>query len=69
MFDTVLGRYAAESELVEVTTTNMGSLFQLTYQLRMREPGLEKAMIDELRCLNGNLKISLGMTPQVRETL
>ena len=38
VFDTVLGRYAAESELVEVTTTNMGSLFQLTYQLRMREP-------------------------------
>ena len=69
VFDAVLGRYAAELELVEVTTTNMGSLFQLTYQLRMREPGLEKAMIDELRCLNGNLKISLGMTPQVRETL
>ncbi len=69
VFDTVLGRYAAESELVEVTTTNMGSLFQLTYQLRMREPELEKAMIDELRCLNGNLKISLGMTPQARETL
>ena len=47
----------------------MGSLFQLTYQLRLRERGLEKAMIDELRCLNGNLKISLGMTPQGRETL
>ena len=69
VFDEVLDRYAAESELTEVTTTNMGSLFQLTYQLRMRERGLEKAMIDELRCLNGNLKISLGMTPQGRETL
>ena len=69
IFDEVLGRYAVEAELTEVTTTNMGSLFQLTYQLRMREPGLEKAMIDELRCLNGNLKISLGMTPQARETL
>lgn len=56
-------------KLTEVTTTNMGSLFQLTYQLRLRERGLEKAMIDELRCLNGNLKISLGMTPQGRETL
>lgn len=69
VFDAVLGRYAAESELVEVTTTNMGSLFQLTYVLRLREPGLEKAMIDELRCLNGNLKISLGLVPQARETL
>ena len=69
VFDEVLNRYASESELTEVTTTNMGSLFQLTYQLRLRERGLEKAMIDELRCLNGNLKISLGMTPQGRETL
>lgn len=69
VFDRVFDRYATESELTEVTTTNMGSLFQLTYQLRMREPGLEKAMIDELRCLNGNLKISLGMTPAGRETL
>ena len=69
VFDDVLARYTDEHELVEVQTTNMGSLFRLTYQLRLRERGLEKAMIDELRCLNGNLKISLGMTPQGRETL
>ena len=31
--------------------------------------GLEKKMIDELRCLNGNLKISLGMTPRAKEVL
>lgn len=69
IFDGVLARYASEAELTEVTTTNMGSLFQLTYALRLREPGLEKALIDELRCLNGNLKISLGVMPQGRETL
>lgn len=69
VFDAVLQRYAAEVELTEVTTTNMGSLFQLTYQLRLRAPGVEKALIDELRCLNGNLKITLGMVPQGRETL
>lgn len=69
VFDEVLGRYTAQTELAEVTTTNMGSLFKLTYRIRLKEPGIEKAMIDELRCLNGNLKISLGMTPQQRETL
>ena len=69
VFDAVLQRYAAEVELTEVTTTNMGSRFQLTYQLRLRAPGVEKALIDELRCLNGNLKITLGMVPQGRETL
>ena len=44
-------------------------MFLLEYTLRMREPGREKALIDELRCLNGNLKITLGRTPQARETL
>lgn len=69
VFDDVLSRYAADYELTEVQTTNMGSLFQLEYAVRLREAGREKALIDELRCLNGNLKISLGRTPQARESL
>ena len=69
VFDEVLGRYAATYELTEVTTTNMGSLFQLSYLMCLRQPHQEKAMIDELRCLNGNLKISLGLPPQGRDTL
>ena len=37
----------------------MGSMFRLTYDIVM-QPGLpEKNMLDELRCLNGNLEISL----------
>ena len=35
----------------------------------MKEAGLEKSMIDELRCLNGNLKISLGLPQIKREVL
>lgn len=69
MFDETLSRYAAEYELTEVSTTNMGSLFQVQYEIRMREAGCEKALIDELRCLNGNLKITLGRKPQTRESL
>lgn len=69
IFDEVLKRYTSEVELTEVTTTNMGSLFQLTYHLRLCKPGIEKALIDELRCLNGNLKISLGVKAQERTTL
>ena len=69
VFDEVLSRYTAESELVEVRTTNMGSLFQLEYAIRLKEPGCEKQMIDELRCLNGNLKISCGRLSLGRETL
>ncbi len=60
VFDGVLSKYTSKYELTEVQTTNMGSLFKLEYALTMRSAGTEKAMIDELRCLNGNLKISLG---------
>ena len=56
-------------KLMNVQTTNMGSLFQLEYMLRLKEQGLEKALIDELRCLNGNLKISLGYAPKTQEVL
>ena len=69
VFDEVVGRYASHSELVEVRTVDMGSLFQLEYVLQMREAGTEKRMIDELRCLNGNLKISLGHAAKSKEAL
>ena len=64
-FDEVLDTYTANYELSNVQTTNMGSLYQLDYHVTMKGEGLEKRMIDELRCLNGNLKISVG-TPRVK---
>lgn len=64
-FDGVLGNYTSTYELQNVSTSNMGSLYQLEYTVSMKEAGLEKRMIDELRCLNGNLKIVLG-SPQVK---
>ena len=69
MFDDILGRFTSSHELVEIRTTNMGSLYQLEYEIRMREPGLEKRMIDEMRTMNGNLKITLGRAPMAKEVL
>ena len=63
------GRYASSFELTSVETTNMGSLYQLEYALSLREAGNEKALIDEVRCLNGNLKVVLGLVPANREVL
>lgn len=59
VFDDLLREYAAEWELVQVKTTNMGSLFRLTYHLTLRSAGREKELIDKLRCRNGNLEINL----------
>lgn len=69
MFDEALSRFTDEHELIEVQTTNMGSLFLLEYAVRLKEPGLEKRMIDELRCFNGNLKITCGRSAASRDVL
>ena len=69
MFDDVLGRYTSEHELTEVRTTNMGSLYQLEYHVRLAQAGTEKRLMDEVRCLNGNLKVSLGNAQVTREVL
>ena len=69
IFDDVLDRFAAEHELTEVQTTNMGSLFMLEYAIRLKEPGLEKRLIDDLRCLNGNLKITCGRAAAAKDVL
>lgn len=60
VFDQVLRHYTADHTLTRVKTTNMGSLFRLTYDLTLREDVSEKELIDQLRCRNGNLEIMLS---------
>lgn len=61
VFDDLLEKYTSEAKLTDVKTTNLGSLNRLTYELVLRKPGTEKQFIDELRCRNGNLEISMSM--------
>lgn len=60
VFEEVLSAYTTSCELVRVKTTNMGSMFRLTYDLTLRDAALEKEMIDKLRCRNGNLEITVS---------
>ena len=60
VFEEVLDEYTAAWELVRVKTTNMGSMFRLTYDLTLRDAAREKEMIDQLRCRNGNLEITVS---------
>jgi hypothetical protein len=59
-FDDLFDRYTTSHELVRVKTTNMGSMFRLTYNLTLRNSKDEKAFIDEIRCRNGNLEIMVS---------
>lgn len=60
VFDPILREYAQSSTLENVRTTNMGSLFRLTYRLSLKNGANEKDLIDELRCRNGNLEIHIA---------
>ncbi len=59
IFDDIFEDYTASHELAAVRTTNMGSLFRLTYLVTLRDVSSEKEMIDKIRCRNGNLEIAV----------
>ncbi len=60
VFEPILKDYTTECELTQVKTTNMGSLYRLTYDLTMQDVTREKELIDKLRCRNGNLEITIS---------
>ena len=60
VFETILSEYTTSYELVRVKTTNLGSLFRLTYNVVLKDSAKEKNLIDELRCRNGNLEITVS---------
>lgn len=69
VFEPVLDEYTRQYSLTQVKTTNMGSLFKLTYDVTMKDAALEKKFIDQLRLRNGNLEIALGHQDNAVATL
>ena len=60
LFDDLFEKYTTSHELVRVKTTNMGTLYELTYDINLRGGDVSKEFMDELRCRNGNLNIICG---------
>ena len=60
IFDDLFEKYTVTHELVKVRTTNVGTLYELTYDIRLKSDQVSKEFIDEIRCRNGNLNIICG---------
>jgi len=60
LFDDLFKKYTSSWELVRVRTTNMGTLYELCYDVVLKDETKTKAFMDEIRCRNGNLNITLG---------
>ena len=69
VFDDVFSQYTTQVELKKVKTTNLGSMFELQYDLTLRDPEQEKPFLDAIRTRNGNLNIMLSRTPGNNEEL
>lgn len=60
VFDEILHSFTTEYDLIRVKTTNMGSMYRLTYNITLQKDADVKQLIDQLRCRNGNLEISVA---------
>ena len=69
LFDDLLQQYATSYTLEKVRTTNMGSLFELSYTVRLKGDMPPKAFLDALRCRNAHQNSAVSRPHTVKEEL
>lgn len=65
--DDVFDEYTKKYRLTSTRTTNMGSLYKLTYKIELKNKDNMQKFIDSLRCRNGNLEIMITEAPDTEE--
>lgn len=61
LFDDILDQYTDSWKMKRVKTSDFGTLFDVVYNVHMKSSADQKKFIDELRCRNGNLTVSLTL--------
>lgn len=69
VFEDIFRTYTTKCDLEKVKTTNLGSMYELSYHIKLKDCKKEKEMLDELRCRNGNLTIICGRRSTIPEEL
>lgn len=59
-FDDTLKKYTNDFKLVKVKSVDFGALFELTFSVDLKDDGQIRMLLDDLRAMNGNLKIMLS---------
>ena len=60
VFADTFKKYTTKTNLVKMKTMNMGSLYKLTYDVKLKHGVKEKEFLDEIRVKNCNLKVLLS---------
>ena len=59
-FDETLNKYTNSFKLVRVKSVDFGALFELSFTVELKDDKQMREMLDDLRAINGNLKIMLS---------
>lgn len=68
-FDEIFEKYLLKAEMTKVKTSGMGSVYDLYYEVTLKENVSEKELMDEIRCRNGNLPVMMGRIETVKQEL
>ncbi len=60
IFDDLFEKYTKSHKLLAVKTTNMGSMYEMNYRVKLNDEKQEKAFLDDIRMRNGNLTVVCG---------
>ncbi len=60
IFDDIFERFTISHKQIAVRTTNMGSMYEINYRVRLINEENEKDFLDEIRMRNGNLTVVCG---------
>ena len=69
VFEELFNKYTDKVELFQSKTINMGSMFELTYLVNLKDDISEKEFMDDIRIKNGNLKVILTHELENKEVL
>ncbi len=65
-FDDCLAKYCKSYKLTRVKSVDFGALFELSFDVNMKDSKQMREMLDDVRAMNGNLKVMLSEAESVR---
>lgn len=63
LFDGVLSSHTSHHEMLSVKTGAMGTIYKIRYAIGSLGATEDKALIDDIRCLNGNMEVAIMEMP------
>ena len=67
LFDDIFKEFTKKNDLIAVKTIQMGSIYELRYNVTIKDRKRHKEMLDAVRCRNGNLPVSCGRVSNLEE--